>query len=97
MLILYKHGKIYWAKCLCTMHKSFIMNINFIYKLSIITLFKYSKHKALQKFLNQAHAGLWLARAWFLRIASVCECLYACVLACVCVCVHPQGYEQLVA
>ena len=25
------------------------------------------------------------ARAWFLRIASVHECLYACVFACVCV------------
>ena len=31
------------------------------------------------------------ARAWFLVIASVRECLY--VYACVCVCVHPQGYE----
>ena len=30
-------------------------------------------------FFNQARAGLWLARAWFLIIASVCEFLYACV------------------
>ena len=30
------------------------------------------------KFLNQA-------RAWFLRIASVHKCLYACVFVCVCV------------
>ena len=27
-------------------------------------------------------------RAWFLRIASVRECLYTCV----CVCVRPRGY-----
>ena len=31
-------------------------------------------------FLNQAHA-------WFLRIASVHKCMYACVCVCVCVCV----------
>ena len=37
-------------------------------------------------FLNQAYAGLWPAHAWFLRIASVRECLYACVCVCVCVC-----------
>ena len=36
--------------------------------------------------LNQARAGLWLARAWFLSIASVRE------LQCVCVCVLPRGY-----
>ena len=29
--------------------------------------------------LNQAHAGHRPVRAWFLRIASVHECLYACV------------------
>ena len=33
-------------------------------------------------FLNQAHA-------WFLRIASVRECLYVCMS----VCVRPRGYE----
>ena len=38
-------------------------------------------------FLNQARQP---ARAWFLRIAPVRECLYACVF--VCVCVHPRGY-----
>ena len=26
--------------------------------------------------LNQVRAGLWLAHAWFIRIASVHECLY---------------------
>ena len=40
-------------------------------------------------FLNQVHAGLWLARAWFLRIASVCELQYVCL----CVCVCPRGYQ----
>ena len=58
-------------------------------------------------FLNQSRAGHRLARAWFLRIASVRECLYACVCmfvcvcvcvcvrvcVCVCICVRPQGYE----
>ena len=34
-------------------------------------------------FLNQA-------RAWFLRIASVCECLNVCMSACVCVCPPPK-------
>ena len=29
------------------------------------------------------------ARAWFLRIASVHECLCVCVCVRVCVCVHP--------
>ena len=28
--------------------------------------------------------------AWFLRIASVRECLYTCVFACVCVCPPPR-------
>ena len=35
--------------------------------------------RSLSIFLNQARAG----RAWFLRIASVRECLYVCVCACV--------------
>ena len=39
--------------------------------------------KFCKEFLNHA-------RAWFLRIASVRECLYACV--CVCVCVFPRGF-----
>ena len=38
-----------------------------------------------QRFLNQTCASLWPA-AWFLRIATVRECLYDCV--CVCVCVY---------
>ena len=29
--------------------------------------------------LNQAHTSLWPARAWFLKIASVQECLYVYV------------------
>ena len=29
--------------------------------------------------LNQVRAGPWLARTWFLRIASVRKCLYVCV------------------
>ena len=39
--------------------------------------------------LNQVCASRRSADAWFLRIASVRECLYACVcvFACVCVCV----------
>ena len=32
-------------------------------------------------FLNQARAGLWPARVWFLRIASVCESMRVCVSA----------------
>ena len=36
-------------------------------------------------FLNQARVGRRPARAWFLRIASVREWLYACVFVCVCV------------
>ena len=46
-------------------------------------------------FLNQAHAGRRPVHTWFLRIASVRECLYACVCVCVCVCLRvclPQGY-----
>ena len=39
-----------------------------------------------QRFLNQTRASLWPARAWFLRIATVSECLYDCVCVCVCVC-----------
>jgi len=37
------------------------------------------------KFLNQARAGLRLARNWFLEITFVRD-------VCVCVCVRPQGY-----
>ena len=41
-------------------------------------------------FLNQARAGHRLARTWFLRIASVCERLYAYVCVYVCVCPPPR-------
>ena len=46
-----------------------------------------------ENFLNQARAGHRLACAWFLRIASVRESLYARVFVCVCVCPRPRGYE----
>ena len=36
---------------------------------------------AVKELLNQARAGRRPARAWFLRIASVRELLYACVSA----------------
>ena len=39
-------------------------------------------------FLNQARAGLWPARAWFLKIDPV----RTSVCVCVCVCVRPRGY-----
>ena len=39
-------------------------------------------------FLNQASAGLWLARAWFLEIVSVRTSV--CVCVCVCVCPPPR-------
>ena len=39
------------------------------------------------QFLNQVCASGRPVRAWFLRIASVREWLYAC---CVCVCVCPR-------
>ena len=36
-------------------------------------------------FLNQAHAGLWPARIWFLKIDPVrIICMCMCVFACVC-------------
>ena len=35
-------------------------------------------------FLNQARAGLWPPRAWFLRIASIRE------RVCVCLCLPPR-------
>ena len=38
--------------------------------------------------LNQANAGLWPARAWFLIITFVHECMHVCVYACVCVCMY---------
>ena len=38
--------------------------------------------------LNQAHAGLWPARTWFLEIVPV----RTSVCVCVCVCVCPRGY-----
>ena len=41
----------------------------------------------LLRVLNQACARHRLACAWFLKIASVRECLYVCV--CVCLCVRP--------
>ena len=39
--------------------------------------------------LNQARAGLWPARAWFLTIDPV---RIVCMCVCVCVCVRPRGY-----
>ena len=43
----------------------------------------------LYSFLNQARSGHRLARAEFIIIASVHECLYVYV----CVCVHPRGSD----
>ena len=43
-----------------------------------------------RRFLKQTCASLWPARTWFLRIATVRECVCDCV--CVCVCVRPRGY-----
>ena len=38
----------------------------------------------MQCLLNQARAGLWPARAWFLRIVTVRESMRVCLRACVC-------------
>ena len=42
-------------------------------------------------FLNQARAGLWPARAWFLKIDPVR--IVSMRVACVCVCVRARGYQ----
>ena len=43
------------------------------------------------KFLNQARAGLWPVRTWFLKIDPVqIVCMRVCVFACVCVCPPPR-------
>ena len=42
--------------------------------------------------LNQARAGLWLARAWFPNIDPVRTSVCVRVCVCVCVCVRPRGY-----
>ena len=42
------------------------------------------------RFLNQACAGLWPARAWFFEIDPVRERLYVCLRVCVCVCPPPR-------
>ena len=61
-----------------------------------VLLYKPVEHcfSGLGRFLNQARRP---ARTWFIRIASVRECLYVYVCVCVCVCVvcvcPPQGYE----
>ena len=47
-------------------------------------------HVAVDSFLNQACMGYRPVRAWFLRIASVHECLYARVFVCVCTCMCPH-------
>ena len=39
----------------------------------------------LHELLNQVHASHRPAHAWFLRIASIRECLYACVCVFACV------------
>ena len=41
-------------------------------------------------FLNQAHADRRPACAWLIRIATVCEYVYACVCVFVCVCPPPR-------
>ena len=43
-------------------------------------------------FLNQARAGLWPVRTWFLEITFIPP-VYVCVCVCACVCVHPRGYK----
>ena len=40
----------------------------------------------MKPFLNQARAGLWLVRTWFLKIDPV-RIISMCVCVCVCVCV----------
>ena len=50
-------------------------------------LFEFDVVTVTAAFLNQACAGLRPTQAWFLRIASVRECQYACVFVCVYVCV----------
>ena len=42
-------------------------------------------------FLNQAHASLWPARAWFHKIDPV-QIVGMRVRVCVCVCVRARGY-----
>ena len=60
--------------CIITLNKSLRLEINFR---GIIEG---------PEFLNQAHTSLWLARTWFLKIASVRTSVCMCVLAYVCTC-----------
>ena len=45
-------------------------------------------------FLNQMHASLWPAWAWFLEIAFVCN-VGVCVCVCVCMCVCVSAPEAI--
>ena len=48
----------------------------------------YHHHLYLLEFLNQERAEHRLARAWFLKIASVMNvCMRVCVCVCACMCV----------
>ena len=60
--------------------------VKMCYAVACVEDFVKSSHHCSTQY-NLIKPGAQPARAWFLRIASVHECLYACVLACVCVCV----------
>ena len=66
-----------------TFNKRIVSGKNFKATSSVVYAVGIYMTKDFEGFLNQV-------RTWFLRIASVRECLYPCV--CVCVCVCPQGY-----
>ena len=74
----------------------YIRLVGIMLQISITILFKISLKisslcSILLFLLNQAHAGLRPACAWFLKIDPVR--MSVCVLrVCVCVCVRPRGY-----
>ena len=86
------------CKCMANSHNSFFNNFEVrMHRIMYYNCMTHVCSTALQQLhsaydiilvsflLNQVRTGLWLARAWFLRIAFVRKCLY------VCVCVRPRG------
>ena len=55
-----------------------------------VTQFTKTRHNGAFLEIQIFQPSARLVHTWFLRIASVYECLYVCM--CVCVCVRPRGY-----
>ena len=75
-----------WQFLLLVSAQSLISNQDIFISLNYMHnwLYHYIEIELVANFLNQAHAGLWPMRAWFLKIDPV-QIVIMCVFVCMCV------------